>query len=220
MRCGGYLITGLGFLVFVHLNNGVVVGDRTAHTATIHLLQAGYFSAFYLGLTFPWALRWLPDMARVLRQHWVKVGSLVCLVVLVVLFNTQAHPYLLADNRHYTFYLWRLVTKHWMVRYLLAPLYLAGGYHIAQCLLRADLLLKLLLPLCVIINILPQLLLEFRYFIVPYLLIRAQIKPSCWRALAVETLMSASVNCLTIYIFLYKPFRWEHEPDSQQRFMW
>ena len=44
--------------------------------------------------------------------------------------------------------------------------------------------------------------------------------PACWRSLAVETLMSASVNCLTIYIFLYKPFRWEHEPDSQQRFMW
>ena len=35
-----------------------------------------------------------------------------------------AHPYLLADNRHYTFYLWRKVIKaHWSMKYLLVPLY-------------------------------------------------------------------------------------------------
>jgi len=221
VRCGGYLITGLGFLLFVHVNKGVVVGDRTAHTVTLHLLQLGYFAAFYLGLSLPFAVRSLPDLARLLRQQWRRLAVVAGLVMAVVHYNTQAHPYLLADNRHFTFYIWRrLVTRHWTLKYLLTPVYMAGGYHISQSLLKSDLVLKLLLPLCVVINILPQLLLEFRYFIVPYLLIRAQIKPACWRSLALETVMSAAVNAITIYIFLYKPFRWESEPNNLQRFMW
>ena len=221
VQCGGYLLVGLAFLLFLHLNNGVVVGDRTAHTATLHLSQLLYFSAFYLGLTWPFSVRSLGQVVSLVRQYWVRL--LVCTLLLAVLvhYNTLAHPYLLADNRHYTFYIWRrVVTRHWTVKYLLTPLYMLGVLHISQSLTKASLLLKLILPLCVAINILPQLLLEFRYFIVPFLLIRAQVKPSCWKSLAVESLMSASVNCLTIYIFLYKPFTWEQEPESQQRFMW
>lgn len=39
------------------------------------------------------------------------------------------HPFLLADNRHYTFYIWRRLFKfHFMVPYLLAPIYLACAW--------------------------------------------------------------------------------------------
>ena len=39
-------LLGLAFLLFVHLNHGVVVGDRKAHTATLHHTQLLYFSVF------------------------------------------------------------------------------------------------------------------------------------------------------------------------------
>jgi hypothetical protein len=31
VNCCGYLLVGLSFLLFVRLNGGIVVGDRTAH---------------------------------------------------------------------------------------------------------------------------------------------------------------------------------------------
>ena len=46
--------------------------------------------------------------------------------ILIPLFEflSIAHPYLLADNRHYPFYLWRKVIKaHWSIKYLLVPFY-------------------------------------------------------------------------------------------------
>ncbi|XWS67062.1 hypothetical protein CRYUN_Cryun05aG0254200 [Craigia yunnanensis] len=42
-----------------------------------------------------------------------------------------AHPYLLADNRHYTFYLWRKIIKfHWSMKYLLVPFYIYSWFSI------------------------------------------------------------------------------------------
>lgn len=221
VRCGGYVMVGLGFLAFVHLNNGVVVGDRSAHVATCHLTQLAYFAAFFSALTLPFAVKNTPDFVTFARQNLWKALLVSLVMVLVIYFNTVAHPYLLADNRHYTFYIWRKIfMRHWTVKYLLTPIYLFGFYHICQSLVKSDLIFKLVLPLCVTMNVVPQLLLEFRYFILPHLLVRAQIKPNCWKSLAIETVMLISVNFVTIYMFLYKPFQWDHEPGDQQRFMW
>merc|ERR1712059_80577 len=108
-----------------------------------------------------------------------KVLAAVLAMVLAVQYNTLAHPYLLADNRHYTFYLWRKVfMRHWSIKFFLIPGYLLGFYHISRCLTKSDLILKLCLPLCLVLSLVPQLLLEFRYFIIPFLLVRAQVKPS------------------------------------------
>lgn len=42
-----------------------------------------------------------------------------------------AHPYLLADNRHYPFYLWRKIIKaHWSMKYLMVPLYVLSWFSI------------------------------------------------------------------------------------------
>lgn len=43
--------------------------------------------------------------------------------------NSIHHPFLLSDNRHYTFYIWRRVFRlHFLVPYLLAPVYLACAW--------------------------------------------------------------------------------------------
>jgi alpha-1,2-glucosyltransferase len=39
--------------------------------------------------------------------------------------SSVVHPFLLADNRHYFFYIWRRIFGlHWSVRYALTPGYL------------------------------------------------------------------------------------------------
>jgi len=220
-KCGGYILTGLAFLAFVHLNKGIVVGDRSAHLATMHLPQLLYFSMFFTGITLPYVLQHLPGFFGMIRNHPVKMTMLILILGSVVFLNTLAHPYLLADNRHFTFYIWRrVIVRHWTVKYLLIPGYIYGLYHVSQCMTRSDLITKLGLPICVLISLVPQLLLEFRYFIIPCLLVRSQIRPVSWRSLCCETVLLVTVNLVTIGLFLYKPFVWDHEPDSVQRFMW
>lgn len=43
--------------------------------------------------------------------------------LLAVHFNTIVHPYTLADNRHYVFYVFRLLLRHPALKYLAVPIY-------------------------------------------------------------------------------------------------
>lgn len=43
--------------------------------------------------------------------------------LLAVHFNTIIHPYTLADNRHYVFYVFRLLLRHSALKYLAVPVY-------------------------------------------------------------------------------------------------
>ena len=45
--------------------------------------------------------------------------------LLAVHFNTIVHPYTLADNRHYVFYVFRLLLRHPLLKYLAVPVYYA-----------------------------------------------------------------------------------------------
>lgn len=44
--------------------------------------------------------------------------------VLAVRYNTIVHPFTLADNRHYVFYVFRILLRHPVVRYLAVPVYI------------------------------------------------------------------------------------------------
>ena len=149
------------------------------------------------------------------------------------------HPFLLSDNRHYTFYIWRRVfLLHPLVPYLLVPGYIAcvwawflriGTYHLRfeifsgrEPLLNVrapighdqTLLQSLLLPVLVVPTLLPTPLLEPRYFLIPYVLLRAQVKDVPLWGLAVECLWYAAINGVTMWVFLYK------ERPGVGRFMW
>lgn len=54
----------------------------------------------------------------------LRTGSLLCVTLLAVKHFTIAHPFLLADNRHYAFYFWRRIINYRpLARYALAPGY-------------------------------------------------------------------------------------------------
>ena len=54
--------------------------------------------------------------------------------LLAIHLNTIVHPFLLADNRHYIFYVFRILLRYPAVKYLAAPIYLVCAWSIIQTL--------------------------------------------------------------------------------------
>ena len=131
--------------------------------AVLHLPQVLYFAAFYSGLNVVFALPHTFEFVRFVWRYKVSVLCSAILLSLVVQFNTMAHPYLLADNRHYTFYIWRRIfMRHWAVKFALVPVYIYSFWSLGRCMHKADLILKLVFPVCLLVSLAPQQLLEFR----------------------------------------------------------
>lgn len=79
-------------------------------------------------LNGPVSLDTLPTFLRssFIKQRLprLKVLLTVGLVMLVVVrFNTVIHPFTLADNRHYMFYVFRILLRHPLIKYAVVPIY-------------------------------------------------------------------------------------------------
>jgi alpha-1,2-glucosyltransferase len=74
-------------------------------------------------------------------------------------------------------------------------------------------------------TLVPAHLLECRYFIVPFVVWRLSVRrDAAGHRRSVVAIVELASNCalcaLTVFVFLERPFRWPHEPDDWQRFMW
>lgn len=137
VRCGGYILVGVAFVLFVRLNGGIVVGDRSAHQAVLHLPQLLYFALFFAALTASFTATFLVDFFAALRTQPRLAAGGALLLAATVQWNTLAHPYLLADNRHLTFYIWRrFFARHWAAKFLPIPAYMFGLYGLGRILKR------------------------------------------------------------------------------------
>ncbi|KAM4569797.1 dol-P-Glc:Glc(2)Man(9)GlcNAc(2)-PP-Dol alpha-1,2-glucosyltransferase [Odontesthes bonariensis] len=217
-----YAGVGVGFLAFVVLNDGVVVGDRSHHEACFNAPQLFYFFAFALllsasvSLCHRRALRFL----HAVRKQPVFFLAVAAVSLLLVWKFTFVHGYLLADNRHFPFYVWKNVfQRHQLARFLLVPAYVFAAWNFVDSLQARSLFWTLAFLLCLVLATVPQKLLEFRYFIVPYLMYRLHMPLPPLPRLILEFLVYAALNAATVYLFIAKSFRW---PDSAaaQRFMW
>lgn len=84
---------------------------------------------------YPCTLRQKERLPRVvtcrrlfLLRRSVVLGLLLILALAVVRFNTVIHPFTLADNRHYIFYVFRLLSLRPWVRYIATPVYIFCGW--------------------------------------------------------------------------------------------
>ncbi|XP_040579318.1 dol-P-Glc:Glc(2)Man(9)GlcNAc(2)-PP-Dol alpha-1,2-glucosyltransferase [Lepeophtheirus salmonis] len=223
LTAGGYLIVGLFFIAFIIINKGIVVGDRLAHTAVFHPTQMFYFFGFSLVMSFPHCISKMESFFKhslKKKPFWLATLSLFFYGIIRE-YGSLAHPYLLADNRHYTFYIWRKIIhrSNWSP-YLGIPFYIYGAYCLSRTLRATGIIFRITFPIFLSFNLCPQLLLEFRYFIIPYLLYRLHIRPEKYSNLMIEMLLYLLINLGTMYAYMYKPFAWPHEPNSIQRFMW
>lgn len=118
------------FAGFVVWNGGVVLGDKSNHTATIHLAQMLYIWPFILFFSWPVLLPYLsrPDwLLKQLPRPGVIILTFIAITA-TVHFNTIVHPFLLADNRHYTFYVFKILRNHPWLWYALVPVYAASAW--------------------------------------------------------------------------------------------
>ena len=159
-------------------------------------------------------------------MRWGKVHAMVSVVlltmgVLAVRYGTIAHPFLLADNRHYTFYVWRrIINAYSWSRYALVPVYVFSAMSFVRILSKKQSGLWIfgwLLATC--LTLVPSPLIEPRYLIMPYLMMRLYMPATTRKQEIIEWIFYMMVNALTMTLFIGYPFTWAHEPGAQ-RFMW
>ncbi|KAI0406896.1 DIE2/ALG10 family-domain-containing protein [Xylaria palmicola] len=142
------------FAAFVAWNGGVVLGDKSNHVATLHLSQMLYIWPFFAFFSAPLFVPRLFKLANAVFRSFasparqksaatnsdcffslqvavpVLVGcAALAVALLTVRFNTIIHPFTLADNRHYVFYVFRYsILRAWWIRYALAPVYVVCAW--------------------------------------------------------------------------------------------
>ncbi|KAM4748590.1 dol-P-Glc:Glc(2)Man(9)GlcNAc(2)-PP-Dol alpha-1,2-glucosyltransferase [Rhinophrynus dorsalis] len=217
-----YIILILAFLAFLLINDGIVVGDRSSHEASLNFPQLFYFLAFTLIFSFSHLVS-AQKITEFIKSVWKRPLLYIALIgvsVFLIWKFTYVHKYLLADNRHYPFYIWKnIYQRHELVKYLLVPGYIFAAWSFADALKGKSVFWLLMFGACLLVATVPQKLLEFRYFILPYLIFRLNIPFPSVAKVFLELALYVTVNILTFYLFLNKTFHW---PESQeiQRFMW
>ncbi|XP_063304135.1 dol-P-Glc:Glc(2)Man(9)GlcNAc(2)-PP-Dol alpha-1,2-glucosyltransferase [Pelobates fuscus] len=217
-----YVILVIAFLGFLVVNGGIVVGDKSNHEVCFHFPQLFYFFAFTLVFSFPHliSLQKKKDFIKALKRHCCLYIAIACISLFLIWKFTYVHQYLIADNRHYTFYIWKKIfQRHELVKYILVPGYIYAAWSFADALKSKSILWLLMFFTCILGATVPQKLMEFRYFILPYLIFRLNIPIPSVTKLLLELALYISVNLVTFHLFLNKPFYW---PDHEeiQRFMW
>lgn len=145
---GGFVLWNrgvvLGIAPFDNEKEGLTLsGDKENHVASIHLSQMmyiwPYFMFFSFPLLYPYILniliprRIIPKFLR-FDSSWHQFPRLIVLItislvmVLIVYYNTIVHPFSLADNRHYMFYVFRLLLRHPLIKYASVPVYIICGW--------------------------------------------------------------------------------------------
>nr|GMC85737.1 dol-P-Glc:Glc(2)Man(9)GlcNAc(2)-PP-Dol alpha-1,2-glucosyltransferase isoform X1 [Ipomoea batatas] len=107
-----------------------ISGAKEAHAVSPHFSQVLYFSLvsaiFMAPVHFSFG-----QFILLVQSFWknklislFKLSVALAAGLISVHFFSIAHPYLLADNRHYPFYLWRkVINRYWFMKYLLVPIY-------------------------------------------------------------------------------------------------
>nr|XP_023666793.1 putative Dol-P-Glc:Glc(2)Man(9)GlcNAc(2)-PP-Dol alpha-1,2-glucosyltransferase [Paramormyrops kingsleyae] len=217
-----YIAVAIGFLGFVVANGGIVVGDRSSHKACLHFPQLFYFFSFTLMFSIPASISYgqIVSFLHSLKRKPVLHIFTIAVVLLLVWKFTFVHKYLVSDNRHYTFYVWKKIfQRHKLVPYLLVPGYIFAAWNFMETLKSRSVFWNLVFFMCLTVATVPQKLLEFRYFILPYLMFRLHAPLASVLRLLLEFGLYTAVNAVTLYIFVAKTFHW---PDSSdvERFMW
>ncbi|KAL4979929.1 Dol-P-Glc:Glc(2)Man(9)GlcNAc(2)-PP-Dol alpha-1,2-glucosyltransferase [Aspergillus desertorum] len=143
-----YLLILAMFGGFVLWNGSVVLGHKEFHTASLHLAQMLYIWPYFLFFSWPLLLAPMANiilpklmLPKFLNQDFPasrrKLPSLLAVLVVVpimlavVRFNTIVHPFTLADNRHYVFYVFRILLRsHPYTRYAATLVYFLGAWMI------------------------------------------------------------------------------------------
>ncbi|KRT80872.1 hypothetical protein AMK59_5080, partial [Oryctes borbonicus] len=196
-----YVSVILLFVIFLVVNEGIVLGDKSAHITVIHVPQLFYFSMFCIVFAWPHFLYFMiPFLKYVKKTGILYVLSAIAIMVIIVRINTLVHPYLLADNRHYTFYIWKRFYENIpLFRYIVIPIYLFGIYSLVSSVYsRNDITFAFAYFPCTIFVLILQKMIEIRYFLIPFLIFRLRVRQPLMTTLLTESLTYLLMNIVTL----------------------
>lgn len=209
----------LFFSSFIYWNGGsIVLGDKQSHQVSTHWAQMLYFLAFTFTFFAP---AMLPNLLK--AKHASIAFAMTGIAFAATRFGTVQHPYLLADNRHWTNVIWRHVLNRRIYLNLRGRHILAPAYGLIAAALNSsfdhDLLWKAGFLLASALSLIPSPLFEPRYYVIPTIILILNMKIS--REQVRRTLIwLCGINAVVIGVFLYRPFTWPSIPDQLQRYIW
>ncbi|KAB1224100.1 Dol-P-Glc:Glc(2)Man(9)GlcNAc(2)-PP-Dol alpha-1,2-glucosyltransferase [Morella rubra] len=222
-----FLMVLMAFLAFVRWNGSIVLGAKESHAVSPHFAQIMYFG-LVSALTMAPVLCNLGQVGELFRLMWKRspisffqVFMAVFAGFLSVHYFSIAHPYLLADNRHYPFYLWRkVINAHWSMKYLLVPFYVYSWFSIFSILGKVQRKIwALAFFLASAAVLVPAPLIEFRYYTIPFYFLMLHSHINDYQSWLYMGILYLVLNVFTMMMFLFRPFHWNHEPGIQ-RFIW
>lgn len=155
-----------------------------------------------------------------LKRRWYFVPPIALLLAFIIHQNTIVHPYLLADNRHYMFYVWnKFYGKYQWAKYSVIPIYILAFIILSQSISNRSAGFKLMYCICTIVAISLQKLIELRYFLIPFLLLRLNANTIKLKWLFFEFFIYLCVNAVVFYLFTTKEIFWK-DYDYVQRLIW
>ncbi|KAF1810178.1 hypothetical protein P152DRAFT_101638 [Eremomyces bilateralis CBS 781.70] len=124
-----YVALLLIFCTSVYLNGGVVLGDKTNHVITLHFPQMLYIWPYIVFFSWPICIPALyTSLTRKSFPNIWAMSLVLNLALVAVHYNTVIHPFILADNRHYVFYVFRILRRHVAIKYIVTPIYVFCGW--------------------------------------------------------------------------------------------
>lgn len=229
-----YFVNFVGFFIYLVWNRSITLGDKSNHSAGIHLVQIFYCFTFLLFFSVPiWLSRNFIRSYKIRCQlRPVRTFFELLLIMFVIRYFTIVHPFLLADNRHYTFYLFRRLihSKSKLIKYgLFSIIYHFATFSYMGLMRPNEMVFHPIIPLpikesiqlpiqlthiswtalmlCTIVTIVPSPLFEPRYYILPYLFWRMFI--TCNAEPIFEELVPAQPNETPITISATGRLLWE-----------
>ena len=114
------IIPVAAFLCFVIYNGSIVLGDKENHTFTFHWAMLSHSLFLYGFISLPYVFPIIRQFKFTFSSFESKIWnrqvlwfSIVYLMsTYALIMGSRSHPFLLADNRHYTFYIWNRFLKY------------------------------------------------------------------------------------------------------------
>ncbi|XP_062095641.1 dol-P-Glc:Glc(2)Man(9)GlcNAc(2)-PP-Dol alpha-1,2-glucosyltransferase [Humulus lupulus] len=222
-----FIIVLVAFVAFVRWNGSVVLGAKEAHAVSLHFAQIMYFGIFSalvmapLYFSFGETVNFFQSIWKNRPHSFFQVILALIAGFISVHFFSIAHPYLLADNRHYTFYLWRKIIKaYWPMKYVLVPLYVYSWLSICTRLGKNQRKIWVMgYFLATAAVLIPAPLIEFRYYTIPFFFLILHSHNNDIQSWVLMGSLYVALNVFTMAMFLCRPFYWDHDLGTQ-RFIW
>jgi alpha-1,2-glucosyltransferase len=203
-----------GFVVFVVRNGGIVLGDKAAHEPAWHWVQLGCAVLAIGGVVL------LLRGPELVQEGWRGQGrwgwwaGMGLVGAAAMTLGANAHPYLLSDNRHFVFYLWRRVLSVPLARVVLGAVAVPAAFVAASDTLSTSTRSRAVMHcfwIACALTLVPAPLLEPRYWTPAVAVFLLHLEGPRFHLLSAYLLLVSAVlgTCGAIAVFLLRPYRWD-----------